>query len=89
MLDFYRTLEMWAVEARLFQIIALVDGTMVQGEEEEEVKRVGVARAGLLQVVRLLLGTCMIKGGLMGLLSICRAEMGDVGDMGGTSTSTC
>jgi len=83
-LDF-RTLGMWAMEARLFQIIALVDGTMVEGEEEE-VKRMGVARVGLVEVVRLLLGTCMIEGGLMGLLSVYRAEMGDVGDMGGRST---
>jgi len=80
-----RTYRVWAVETQMFQIIALVDGTMVEGEEEE-VKRMGVARVGLVEVVRLLLGTCMTEGGLMGLLSVYRAEMGDVGDMGGRST---
>ena len=72
----------------LFQTIALGGGTTVE-EEGEEVKRVGVARVGLLEVVRLLLGTCMIEAGLMGLLSMYRAEVGDVGDMGVTSTRIC
>ena len=78
----------WAVETHLFQIIALGGGTMIEGKEEE-VKRVGVARVGLLEVVRLLLGTCMIERGLMRLLSVYRAEMADGGDMGGRSTITC
>jgi len=78
----------WAVETQLFQTIALGGRTTVE-EEGEEVKRVDVARVGLLEVVRLLLGTCMIEGGLMGLLSVYRAEMADVGDMGGRSTRNC
>ena len=62
----------WAVETHLFQSIALGGGTTVE-EEGEEVRRVGVARVGLLEVVRLLLGTCMIEGGLIGLLLVYRA----------------
>lgn len=78
----------WAVETHLFQTIALGGMTTVE-EEGEEVKRVGVARVGLLEVARHLLGTCMIEKSLMGLLSVYRAEMADGGDMGGRSTRSC
>jgi len=69
-----RTWGVWAVDTHLFRTIAPGGGTTVE-EEGEEVKRVDVARVGLLEVVRLLLGTCMIEGGLMGLSSVYCTEI--------------